>query len=108
MGELVKDILGTILQMRTERGWTEYELAARSDLGQGTINAWYCQGRTPKLENLEKICHAFGITMSQLFAEDDEFGSLTAEQRQLVNLWTRLPDEHRAFVLELLKHMQLL
>lgn len=103
----MKDILSHIYQLRTERGWSEHKLAEHADLKQSTISGWYCRGTKPSLKNLEKVCNGLGITMSQLFAEDDECGSLTADQRQLVDLWTRLPDERRAFVLELLKHMQL-
>lgn len=103
---MVKDVRSTILQMREERNWSEYELANRSDVPQATINAWYCQGSMPNIMNLEKICHAFGITLSQFFAEDGDQGSLTKEQRELVDQWTRLPDDKRAFVLDLLRKMQ--
>ena len=37
----VKDILTAILEHRTQRGWSEYELAERSGLPQSTISSWY-------------------------------------------------------------------
>lgn len=35
------DILKRITEMRIEKGWTEYELAERSELTQSTISSWY-------------------------------------------------------------------
>ena len=65
----VKDILSAITTYREERGWTEYQLAERSGLPQSTISSWYRKNMVPTIPSLEKICMAFGITLSQLFAE---------------------------------------
>lgn len=93
--------------MREERGWSEYELSERADVSQGTISAWYCRGTKPTIANLEKVCFAFGITLSQLFAENDEqMICLTDEQRRLVDGWTRLNEEQKEFVLQLVEKMQ--
>lgn len=65
----MKDILAAIVQYREERGWTEYQLAEKADLPQSTISSWYRKGMMPTVPSLQKICVAFGITLSQLFAE---------------------------------------
>ena len=62
------DILGMIRKNREARGWTEYQLAERSGLPQSTISSWYQKGMTPSFSSLEKICDAFGLTLSQFFA----------------------------------------
>ena len=80
----VKDILGTITKYRQDRGWTEYQLAERSGLPQSTISSWYRKNMVPTVPSLEKICAAFGITLSQLFAEGEQAVSLTEAQRQLL------------------------
>ena len=67
----MKDILSVITTYREERGWTEYQLAERSGLPQSTISSWYRKNMVPTISSLEKICTAFGITLSQLFAEED-------------------------------------
>lgn len=60
------DILKRIVDLRTERNWTEYQLAERSGLTQSTISSWYRKNMLPTIPSLSKICDAFGITLSQL------------------------------------------
>ncbi len=101
----VKDILGTITKYRQDRGWTEYQLAERSGLPQSTISSWYRKNMVPTVPSLEKICAAFGITLSQLFAEGEQAVSLTEAQRQLLARWSRLTEDQQAAVFALIDHM---
>lgn len=59
----------------------------------------------PTVPSLAKICDAFGITLSQLFAEDDEVVSLTASQKALLERWSRLDEEQQAVVFQLIDKM---
>ncbi len=101
----MKDILATISMYREERGWTEYQLAERSGLPQSTISSWYRKNMVPTLPSLEKICAAFGITLSQLFAEGDTPVSLTASQKKLLERWSRLTEEQQSVVFQLIDKM---
>ncbi len=101
----MKDILSVITILRDERGWTEYQLAERSGLPQSTISSWYRKNMVPSIPSLEKICDAFGITLSQLFAEDDEPISLTETQQKLLKCWARLSKEKQDAVLALIEKM---
>ncbi len=101
----MKDILATITAYRKERGWTEYQLAERSGLPQSTISSWYRKNMMPTLPSLEKICTAFGITLSQLFAEGDALVSLTESQQKLLERWTRLSEEQQSVVFALIDKM---
>ena len=101
----MKDILSTITAYREERGWTEYQLAERAGLPQSTISSWYRKRLVPSLPSLEKVCAAFGITLSQLFAEGDEPVSLTPSQRQLLERWSRLREDQQAILFALIDHM---
>ena len=74
----VTDVLGLIRKNREARGWTEYQLAERSGLPQSTISSWYQKGMTPSFSSLEKICDAFGLTLSQFFADGETLLALTA------------------------------
>lgn len=82
-----------IAQYREGRGWTEYQLAERAGLPQSTISSWYRKNMIPTVASLEKICHAFGITLSQLFAENEEAVTLTDNQQKLLQRWGRLTKE---------------
>ena len=95
------DILKRIVDLRKERNWTEYQLAEHSGLTQSTISSWYRKNMLPSIPSLEKICLAFGITMSQFFAcEEDEF-TLTPRQRKLLDASLPLTDEQLQAVIEL-------
>ena len=101
----MKDILAAITKYREERNWTEYQLAERSGLPQSTISSWYRKNMIPTVPSLEKICSAFGITLSQLFAEGDATVSLTASQKKLLDRWTRLSEEQQNAVFLLIDKM---
>lgn len=101
----MKDILATIVEYREERGWTEYQLAERSGLPQSTISSWYRKNMIPTIPSLEKICGAFGITLSQLFAEGDAVVSLTGSQKKLLDRWSRLNEDQQNAVFMLIDKM---
>jgi len=101
----MKDILATITKYRQDRDWTEYQLAERSGLPQSTISSWYRKNMIPTVPSLEKICIAFGITLSQLFAEEENTVSLTDSQKKLLESWSRLTDEQQAAVFTLIDRM---
>ena len=102
----MKDILATILRYRTERGWNEYQLAVRAGMEQSTISSWYCKKSVPTLASLEKICKAFGITLSQLLAEEGDPVFLTADQCKLLERWSRLNDGQKEIVFQLIDRME--
>ena len=101
----VKDILATITKYREERGWTEYQLAEKSGLPQSTISSWYRKNMIPTIPSLEKICSAFGITLSQLFSEENDTVSLTDSQKKLLERWSRLTEEQQDVIFALIDKM---
>lgn len=101
----MKDILSVIAAYREDRGWTEYQLAEHSGLPQATISSWYRKNMVPTIPSLEKICNAFGITLSQLFSEGDAPVVLTESQRALLERWFRLSIEQQAVVFALIEKM---
>lgn len=101
----MKNLLSSITAYRKERGWTEYQLAERSGLPQSTISSWYRKNMIPTIPSLEKICAAFGITLSQLFAEGDTPVTLTDSQQKLLNRWSRLNAEQQDAVFAVLDKM---
>ena len=99
----MKDILTVITAYRVARGWSEYQLAENADLPQSTISSWYRKNMVPTIPSLEKICKAFGITLSQLFAEGSEAVVLTEEQRLLLERWSCLGKEKQSALLQLIE-----
>ena len=97
------NILKRIIELRDERNWTEYRLSEEADITQSTISAWFCKNRVPTVSSLEKICKAFGITLSQFFAEGEEPIVLTKEQRKMFDKWNSLEKEQKEAFLNLIE-----
>ena len=98
------NVLKRIIQLRTERGWSEYQLAEAAELPQSTISSWSRQNVVPSIQNLEKICNAFQITLSQFFLEDDSQAiCLTESQKSMFHAWNRLTVEQQTTLLQFMK-----
>ncbi len=79
------NVLERITELRVERGWSEYQLAVRSELTQSTISSWYRKNMLPTVPSIQKICDAFGITLSQFFLEEnDNVTTITPQQKRLL------------------------
>lgn len=95
----IKDKLKDLLH---KRGWTEYRLAKESGLSESTIANIYRRNSTPSFTTLKAICDAFGITLSQFFAEGDMI-DLTPETRELFEGWKTLSAEQKDATLQMIK-----
>lgn len=98
-------VLTTIRKYQNARGWTDYELSERAGMPQSTVSSWFGKQVIPTLSSLEKICTAFGITLSQFFAGQEEPVTLTASQRELLERWARLNDSQQRAVLQIIDTM---
>lgn len=98
------DVLNKITLYRKERGWTEYELAKRSDLPQSTISSWYRKNMQPSLASLDKIAQAFGLTLSQMLSEEDNLIA-SPEEKAMLHEWNRLEPAQKEYLLKFLKSL---
>lgn len=99
------DVQNRIKKLMGERGWTDYRLAKEANLSHSTVTNMFNRNNAPTLPTLEAVCRAFGITLSQFFAEGDEPVQMTAEQRILFSRWNPLTDEQKRLLLDLMKTM---
>ena len=99
------DILAKIVEYRDARNWSEYQLAEKAGIPQSTINSWYRKNIIPSIASLGKICDALGISVSQLLADENEALVLTADQRVLLEKWTKLSAEQKEALLKLMDTM---
>lgn len=96
------DTTERLLQLLQERNWTHYELSKKSGLAQSTIANVFARNTVPSVATLEKICNAFQITLSQFFAEsEDSLVEITADQKELFDLWLGLTVEQRDVLLQM-------
>ena len=94
-----------IEQIMKQRGWTVYRLGKESGLSQSTLAHVFRRDSEPTISTLEVICKAFGITLSQFFAEDD-FVPLTAEQRGILDKWAALTEPQKQLILGMIENMK--
>lgn len=99
------NILNRIIQLREERGWSNYRLAKEAHISESSLNNLFRLNNQPTIPTLEAICAAFDITLSQFFAQGDEAVVLNQEQREMLTIWDTLNKEQKAALLELLKKM---
>ena len=99
------DVLDRITYYRKLKNWTEYQLAEHSGLTQSTISAWYRKNLYPTIASLEKICTAFGITLSQFFATETDSFALTNTQKELMVEISHFSEEQQLALLEFFKKL---
>ena len=97
------DVNSKIEKLRFQRGWSMYELAQEMGVTQSTLTSIMRRGNPPKIETLERICEAFGITMSQFFIEDEELEVLNKREKNLIAVFRRLPESKQKALLELIE-----
>jgi len=101
-------LLKRIDELRQGRGWTEYRLAQASGIPQSTISGWYSGEKSvnPSRKSLEKLTKIFEITLSFLFADEDEYTiTLTAEQKEWLDLLAQMDNVTRARLMQFIVAM---
>lgn len=95
------DIIEKLNQLRLARNLSVYRLAELSGLNQSTLANTFSRGIVPSVANLEAICHAMGITLSQFFNEDEQTEILTEKERTLLVSYRKLPPKIRQAIAEM-------
>ena len=93
------DCLARIKDLLNERGWTMYQLSQKSNIPQSTLSNLFLRNNAPTIPTLEKICDAFGITLSEFFGKESE---LPKEDVEFLGKWRRLPAQTKRILLELI------
>lgn len=65
------DTLGRVYDLIAERDMTLYQLAKMSDVSPSTLRNTKRREGQLKIDTIERICTALGITLSEFFAEQD-------------------------------------
>lgn len=92
------DVIKRISELTDERGWSTYKLAQKSGLSTSTIANIYRRNTIPSLATLETLCNAFGITLSQFFAENTDAVPLTPEQKNMFDKWANLTPSQKEII----------
>lgn len=96
------DIISKIEKLKAERGWTDYDLAQQALLTQSTIASMKARNSPPKLDTLQSICNAFGITLAQFFLEDEKIEILSEQEKNLLDKFRKLSPQKQKALIDLL------
>ena len=99
------DVKAKIKAIMKEKGMTVYALAQKSDLSQACIANWYNERNyEPSLDALQKISNGFGMTLSELFCDDDEeIYPVNQTTKEFLQLLTKLDVRQKEALLNLMK-----
>ena len=93
------DILSKIRHLQGERNWTDYKLAQEADIPLATLSSVFTRGTTPKLDTLQCICKAFGLTLAQFFLEDEKIEVLSETEQEILKVFRILsPKQQKEIV----------
>lgn len=98
-------IIEKIAKLRDARGWTNYRLSLESGVSAATIINWYKINATPKLNAIQPLCEAFGITLAEFFNFESEPVSLSRSQKELLSEYDQLSKNEKNALLNFIKTM---
>lgn len=98
------DVIGRINQLTEQRGWSVYKLSLEAGITQSTLASMLMRKTPPKIDTLQSICDAFGITLSQFFLEDEQIEVVTKTEKELLKTFRNLPLKKQQALLDLLNY----
>ena len=95
------DVKARLQQLMDERGWTIYRVAKEAGIPWSTVRNMFKRNTEPSVQTLEALCKGMGITLPQFFDVDNDMG-LSPEQAQLLQQWSRLRENDKRLISELI------
>lgn len=93
------DILGKIRELQWQREWTDYKLAQEANIPLATLSSLFQRKNPPKLDTLQCICNAFGLTLAQFFLEDENIEMLSSTEKEMLQVFRKLsPNQQQALI----------
>ena len=90
-----------------KRGITPYKFCKDSGVSTSTISTWKSKNSQCRPELAEKVCEYFGISHDYLMtgkeSEANEIPPLMPEQFELLELYSKLKDEQKSAIINLLR-----
>lgn len=96
------EVIEKIRKLQWERNWTDYKLAQEAGVSQSSLATMFARNTPPKVDTLQRICEAFGITLSQFFLEDEHIEILSDKEKSLILAFRKLSLERQVLIVELL------
>lgn len=89
------EIILRIQDLCKARNWTTYRLAKESGITYSTLCTMLHKATAPSVPTLVKICRGFDISLSEFFDTDNQWATLSREQKEHLQLWDALDQRNR-------------
>lgn len=93
-----------IEKIRIQKGISVAKLNSAAGLSHSTLSSWKVRRTMPKIESLESICFALGISLAEILYDVDS-DKLTGEEVELLSCWKNLNPEQKNAILSTIKSM---
>lgn len=77
-------------------GWNAYRLKKLTNLSDSTIRGLFKENREPSIPTLQKVCDAFGISLSEFFLDREVLPEEGSELWMVTKMWGQLDEEGKA------------
>ena len=94
------NVVQKIRQLQNERNWTDYRLAQEADISQSSLATLFSRQTPPKLEMLQSICNAFGLTLSQFFLENENIEILSDTEKKMLQVFRKLSPKQQIALID--------
>ncbi|MGN0158088.1 MAG: helix-turn-helix domain-containing protein [Brotaphodocola sp.] len=96
-------VLKKIEQLMELWGYTKYQLAKLSGISQSTLTTIFTKRSTMSIKNLNKICSAFHMSLSDFFKLTEEGAERMDQEEFPVLIWEQLAPRDQKIVLDVMK-----
>lgn len=99
-----KELYEKIDALRVQRGLKVSELNTLAGISAGTLPSWKQRGTMPKLEILESLCFALGVSLAEVIY-DVNADKLTGEEIEHLSDFRKLNGKQKVAVRQIIKTM---
>ena len=93
-----------IEKIRIQKGMSVAKLNKAAGSSHSTLSSWKTRQTMPKIESLDSICFALGISLAELLYDIDS-DKLTGEEIELLTYWKQLDKEQKQALMSTAKAM---
>lgn len=92
-----------IKELMAKNNFNTYRLARKAGISLSTLTSMFDKNTDPRVQTIEKICSACGVSVSQFFERSSR--DLTEEQEFLLNSYNNLSPAAQKHLLSYLKFL---
>lgn len=92
-----------IKELMEKNNFNAYRLACKAGISLSTLTSMFDKNTDPRVQTLEKICSACGISVSQFF--DRSSKDLTADQEYLLETYNQLSPSGKNHLVSYLNYL---